>query len=285
MKNFIKLLILGTGVLVTSCSDVEPAIFNGQEGNDTFISFSRTLYSLPVQRDETGSVTVTLNASTLSSSDRVFNIELIPNSSSSAAHPDTYSLPTTITIPAGSYQGSIVVNGVDGGLVDDQIKRFSFKIVDANLEGYEFDNNLATVEVYEVCELLADFTGDYLMVQETPYFGPADAPALGDGIEVTLAVGENAFERVFVAEPYPGFGIPDVDVYMVFQCEGVNLKEQIDALIGCTDEPSIKFDPTNNPSSYDAADDSYFELTFTENSGGGCGTSPIQTTLSFTKVE
>ena len=46
MKNFIKLLVLGTGVLFTSCSDVEPAIFNGQEGNDTFISFSRTLYSL-----------------------------------------------------------------------------------------------------------------------------------------------------------------------------------------------------------------------------------------------
>lgn len=288
MKNFIKLLILGTGVIFTSCSDVEPAIFNGQEGNDTFISFSRTLYSLPVQRDETGSVTVTLNASTLSSSDRVFNIELIPNSSSSAANPATYTMPTTITIPAGSYQGSVVVNGVDGGLVDEQIKRFSFKIVDADLEGYEFDNNLASVEIYEVCELLADFTGDYVMVQETPYFGPADAPALGDDIVVTLSVGENEFERKFsVDEIYPGqgFGIPGVEVFMVFQCEGVNLKEQIDALIGCEGEPSIKFDPTDNPSSYEADDDSYFELTFTENSGGSCGTSAIETTLSFTKVE
>ena len=102
---------------------------------------------------------------------------------------------------------------------------------------------------------------------------------------VSLAVGENEFERVFVAEPYPGFGIPDVDVYINFQCEGVNLKEQIDALIGCTGEPSIKFDPTDNPSTYDAEDDSYFELTFTENSGGGCGVSPTQTTLSFTKVD
>ena len=99
-------------------------------------------------------------------------------------------------------------------------------------------------------------------------------------------MGTNQYERMFVAEPYPQFGgLPLVEVYISFGCEGVNLSGQIDSGIGCTGEPSIKFDPTDNPSTYDTEDDSFFELTFTENSGGGCGVSPLQTTISFTKVE
>lgn len=282
MKIFFKVLLLA--LIVTSCEDVEPTIFNGNDtSNGTFLSFSRTRTSLPIERDATGTLDITLNVSTLSNAPRTYNVEVVTEAAV-PADPATYTVPESVTIPAGSYQGTLTITGVDNGLVDATRKTFFIKLTDASITNESMDANLVEILVYEVCALQAPFTGLYDMEQTTPGFDPAGGIASFEEGEVMLSIGDSPYDRVFNGNPYPGFSSP-TEVILSFACDYVNLGAPIDTGIGCTGEPSIIFEPTTSPSMYDTTDDSVFEVTFTENAGGGCGVAPAQTTLRFTKVE
>lgn len=282
MKIFFKVLLLA--LIVTSCEDVEPTIFNGNDtSNSTFLSFSRTRTSLPIERDATGTLNVTLNASTISNADRVYSVDVITEAAV-PADPATYSVPGTVTIPAGSYQGTLTITGVDDGLVDATRKTFFIKLADSSITNENMDANLVEILVYEVCALQAPFTGLYELDQITPGFAPAGGITSFKEGEVMLSIGDSPYDRVFLGEPYPGFS-SSTEVILSFACDFVNLGAPINTGIGCEGEPDIIFEPTDSPSMYDTTDDSEFEVTFTENAGGGCGVAPAQTTLRFTKVE
>ena len=283
MKSFFKLFILAC--LFASCEDVEPTIFNGKEGNPVFLSFSRSEYTLPIVRDGIGALDIVLQVSTLSSSDRTYNVELIPNDTPSAANPATYSYPATITIPAGQYTGILKVTGLDGGMVDGVAKFFAIRIPDSQLQGISFDSNQTSIKVVEVCPLEASFTGSFLMEQTSPVWPSTDDFAFGSDIIVDIKVGDNDYERIFEASPYPTFGFPAETVRMTFTCEGVNLSESYNLGSGCTEDETILFNPGANPTPYDPADDSVFTLTITENAARACGGAPRQTSIQFTKVE
>jgi hypothetical protein len=217
MKNIFKLLI--AGLLVASCGEVEPVTFNGQEGLPNFLSFSRSSYNLPIVRDANGSVEIVLNASTLSSADRTYNFELVPNNSALAANPATYTIPGSATIPAGEYSGTAVINGVDNGLVDATKKNFIIRITNPQ-ENDSYDTDQATVLVYEVCPLgdLEDpnnqpFLGEYMVEQITADSGSTGSPIISDGIYI-LEPGLTEYDRFITFEPYEdgGFGLVDFEM-------------------------------------------------------------------------
>ncbi len=291
MKTLFKIFLLaGAAVFTTSCEDVEPAIFNGADtSNGTFLTFSRSAYNLPVERDETGSVMVTLNASTLSAADRVYAVEVIPNTGLTGANPATYSVPGEIIIPANQYQGFITINGVDGGLVTGESKNFSIKLADSSLSGESMDSNLAVVNVYEVCPLLSPFVGNYQLTQvNDSYFSDGQGgsePIFQEGV-VVLKEGESPFDRTFDVVVWPNYNTAPTTMDVAFKCDFVNVTNNFEVGVGCGADDPIKMKPGANPESYDTTDDSVLILTVTNNSTGACGAGESeQITIQLTKID
>lgn len=287
MKNIFKLLLLG--IIFASCEDVEPTIYNGSAENDTFLSFSRTTYFLPVERDATGQVVITLNSSTVSSNDRTYNLEI--DQELSTANPLTYNVPATITIPAGSYQGTATLTGQDLDLVEAERKPIYLKI--SNITNEYIDANQAIINVGEVCTLGAPFVGEYLITQLTQGFPWSGAPSGGDpvfpaGTIVELEMGDSEFERTFTSSgTYAVIGGPGVTFNLSFGCDFIELSNAVVTPIRCgntAEGNSITFDASDNPSFYDFTDDTQFTLTFSEDSTNAC-LAPRDTTIQFTKVQ
>ncbi|WP_417368106.1 hypothetical protein [Flavobacterium beibuense] len=276
MKNFLKIFCLAA--IVASCDDVEPTVFHGEDpSNVTLLSFSDDVYSLPVERDANGSVTVYFNSSTVATSDRTFNVEVVPGSADS----QTYSLPSTVTIPAGQYQGIIEIQGTDNNLVDEEVKTFTIKISDSDFNNESLGFTEALVRVFEVCPLIADFTGTYQLESISSMFSDL---SLFDPTEVTLSVGSNAYERVFSAKPYPGYNVPEFDFNLIFQCDYVNLSGSIDTGLGCNEGNSLKWAGSDNPAVYNTEDDSVINVNITENTSNDCNQTPTESSFRLTKT-
>lgn len=284
MKTIFKLLLLA--VVFTSCDDVEPTVFNGMnESNDTFLSFSRGTYNLQVERDLTGEVVVTVNASTVSSVDRTYTLEVIPGDSEFSADPATYSVPATVTIPAGSYQGTFTISGTDGGLVDAERKNFTIRLT--GLNGEYIDDDTITVNVFEVCSLFDDFSGNYTITM--PSLSLTGTPLIANGV-YNLQEGESVFERIItVTSPYADYGLPATEFVLSLACGKTSFSNlPYDTGLACQEGgPYLVIDNTTlaNAGTYDPEDDSTFTVKVIENSSSACNGSPVTTTIQFTKVE
>lgn len=285
MKNIFKILL--AGLLVASCGDVEPVTFSGQEGGPNYVSFSRSVYNLPVVRDESGSVEIMLNVSTLSSTDRTYTFELVPNTSSLAANPATYTIPGSVTVFAGQYSGTAVVTGEDNGLVDETKKNFAIRITNL-MENDDTDSNLATFSIYEVCPLGAPFMGEYAVEQTSSASPNTGETIIPSGI-YTLREGETEYDRYITFVPYgdANFGLSAIDVLITFGCDTANMFDEFDTGLSCDESgtPSFVFGGSEDPASYDRFNDSSFVLTFAENTESACSGSPREVNISFTKVE
>ncbi len=283
MKTLFKLLAIA--LIFTSCEDTEPIIYNGNfDQNDTYLSFSRAVYTLPIERDGVGELTVVFNSSTVTDIDRVYNIEVgFPENS--AANPATFTVPSTVTIPAGSYQGFATVTGVDNNLVDDVIKTFTMTITNPDLSFEYSDSFTATVNVFEVCTILDDFLGEYAVSMAAQ---PNTGTTLLDDV-VVLQEGESPFERVInVESPYLDYGLPSTEFVISLACGLTRFTNlPYDTGLACSeDTPNlIVGDNADNPGVYNSEDDSSFTVRIIENTSSACGGSPAFTTITFTKVE
>lgn len=273
MKRLFNLLLVSASLLVISCEDVEPTIYNGETSDNTFLTFSSNVYTLPVVIDETGSVVITLNSSTVSDVDRVYNLEVIEEDST--ADPQTYTLPSSITIPAGSYQGTATIEGVDGGLVETDGKPFVFRIT--NLSGEHMDTEEITVNVVEVCPLEDDFTGTYRFTQITePLNAGFDLYLFEQNGLVEVEVGENEYERIFVTDVWPGFFDLPFEFRFNLSCGEIKVSEYT-VETGCTwiDEEAgiilpfvVKAGPTTTP--YNNEDDTQMTFIVISDARGTC---------------
>ncbi|MEE1899254.1 hypothetical protein V1389_12945 [Flavobacterium rakeshii] len=275
MKNLLKIFCLAA--IVASCDDVEPTIFHGEDpSNLTLLSFSSDVYSLPVERDANGVTTVTFNSSTVSNSDRVYNVEIISGTANAA----TYSVPSTITIPAGQYQGIIDITGQDNNLVDDEVKTFKIKIADSDFGDESIGFAEAEVRVYEVCPLEADFTGNYVLTPVTSMFNNAAIFATED---VVLNVGVNAYERTFRASPYPTILNDKVVFAISFKCDVLDFSGTFDSGLICVEDGTrtIVWGASDNSSSYDTTNDAIINVSFTEDSANACGNGSSATSSRF----
>lgn len=211
MKLSIKYLILGLAVaILASCSDDDGHVYDGNaDHNQTLVRFGKTTYKFEVPRDSSTILDVQVLASTKSDSDRTFNVEVVD--SVTTANPDTYTLPETVTIPAGEYIGHLAVEGVDNNLVETSPSEIvTLKLSDPNPSSNRvLESNITELKQYEVCPPPEDFlVGKFMLTNVDEHLGPGnDTHNFGEG-EVTLSIGETSSERVFTATALPGFGSP-----------------------------------------------------------------------------
>lgn len=280
MKKVLSILMLLFVVL--ACDEtVEPTIYGGTESDRTFLSFSRNVYDLPVVLDDTGSVTLTLNSSTSFSTDRVYSISIVEEETT--ADPSMYSLPATITIPAGEHQGTIVIQGTDNGVEVAPVNLvIEFEPLNAAVE--DFDSNRTVVSIFEVCPIPPGmFSGEYLIQQVTPNgaYGMAFAP------QVVTLVAETEYTRSFKANYLPAaVSGNEIEVRFTLSCyNNVITSSGIDGLVYCNEAAgTMKLGPGEVPGQYDVNDDSSFTVTITEFvSDGGCNVAPHQVRFQFTK--
>lgn len=281
MKILFKLLFVA--LIFTACEDVEPIIYNGNvEQNGTLLGFSRAAYNLEIERDATGSLDVIVNSSTASPSDRTYTVTVTISDAENAANPDTFTVPATVTIPANEYQGILTITGVDNGLVD--VERRSFTITLGGLTDEMYDSNTATIFVYEVCEIFADFTGTYNVTSgPDPVVG--NNKFIPDGVyEITAPT---TYTRQFTATPYaPQYSQSEYDVVISFTCGATTISAEYFTTLACASHPGLFLgvEPASG-GTYNPDNDSSFTVVVRANPELTCGAPAANQTYIFTKVE
>lgn len=273
MKHIYKItFILGVLLSITSCDEtIDPVIVNDDR---TFLSFASTTVSLPITIDDTGSVDLILNSSTIASTDRVFNINL---EAESTADPLTYTLPSTVVIPANSYQGTLTVTGMDNDLVDATVKQIVFSLSGLP-DTVDIDLNRFVINVFEICPVPDTYmVGDYALADSNGN--------LLDGT-VNVRVGASATERVFETTFLPGTGVDTVlDVTITLACNVFSISD-VDISVSCTAGNPPFYIMTNagaDNSTYSLTSDVVHTVNYTEDPFASCGNTSIQN-FTLTKL-
>ena len=282
MKKILKLTLIMALLLVgvMSCDDQpEPVVYNGIESeNRTFLSFPSTSYNLPVRVDSEGELIITLNSSTMSSSERAFSIVVVDSVTTSDSA--NYSLPSSVTIPAGKYQADIVITGIDNSLQQGETLSLGFSL--SGTDNVDMDSNLVLVSIFEVCPVPSDFfTGMYLIEQVTPLI---DGPTLSDGDIVEVEVDTDdatGLSRKFLTQNYPAY-CGSYDYFFVgLNCNKIIIPNQ-NNICFCGSGANW-FGTPSTTSNYDVSlGDSEIFISFLDDVQGDCG-SVATTTYKFTK--
>jgi len=276
--------------MIVSCDRNEGTIYNGNIDQFTLLSTNGNAYRLEVIVDSTGILTIPFNASTLSSSDRTYSIELVEpeDSNEVVANPLTYDLPSSVTIPANQWSGDIVITGQDLGLVDTNPKPFKFRILDLNDKEF-MDDNVVNVDVVEVCPFAegVTFTGNYVVT--TIVSGLPPGSVFADNSIVTLTATSD-FTRTFKANYYPQWAGVNIDFSFDLVCEQIKVRD-LDTGIYCSPlDPGetaetvekVKINTGDVFGVYNPADDSEITLIYRE-TYGNCASQIRQVTFKLTK--
>ena len=274
----IKILISSLLILTfLGCDrdDRSDNVFDNVNGQ-TLISFQGTSSDLPVVIDDTGSVDVIIESSTISSSDRTVTVSI--DAENSTANPENYTIVNpVVTIPANEYFGVLTIDGVDNS-VDTEAKTIILNIDSTSVDSV-FGTTTHTVNVFQVCPIPDDyFVGSYLIEQITPQ---VDGYSLSHGSVVNV-VASGPTQRSFQTEAYISYCS---GTFFTFK---INLVcNQFVVPLNRTTCACSSFDdwwgPAIAPSTYDLeGGDDVLLVTFTDDVQGDCG-SPAQTTYRFTK--
>ena len=114
MKKIKLFSILFALVVFTACDKDDENINNVYDGSQIGLGFTDTSASVAVKA-EGAVVTLGVQSTVTTDTDRSYNVSV--NSDLSDGDPSHYSI-GGITIPAGSYDGTLTVNMIDNGLVE-----------------------------------------------------------------------------------------------------------------------------------------------------------------------
>lgn len=294
MKKILNILITVLAINLSSCDDgPEPVIYTGDASSErTFLSFDKSSYNLKIAINDVGDTEVILYSSTASSQDRTYSVVL--DAEATTANADAFTIPSSITIPANSYKGSMLITGEDitSGDVDETVYQIVFTLT--NLSGVDMDikatyeengetkyydySDPIIVNMSEVCPVdINKFVGDYLLEQTTPEL---DGPTLSDGQVLTISASDET-TRSFTTQTYPKYCSTYNKVFTFSLTCGKIIVPNQDVTCSCGN-PTDWFTDAINPESFDANDDSIFYITFTDDAQSDCA-SPAQTTYKFTK--
>ena len=156
-------------------------------------------------------------------------------------------------------------------------RRFSFAQNSGTLTGSYFSSPFLYTPGVTCPVEETQFVGDYLIEQTTAY---VDGPTLSDGTVVSLVIGSTSVERIFQTANYALYCSTLAPFTINFVCGEIAVPNQNSNCV-CADGGDWFTDPIVR-STYDANDDSVFEVTFTDDTQSDCG-SPVQTTYRFTK--
>lgn len=183
MKKILIGMLVFAGLV--GCSENEQATYSDSKA---FVAFQSSVYDLKIPLDASKTIDLVLEASNVVDYDRTYQVAILE--SETDANPATYSFPSTFTIPAGSYTGVLVVSGVDGGLVDANVKKLTL-IVSGFAENESFDTDKVVVNVVEFCPVILDeFLGGF---SSTTFWNGENVNEVVEGTEPNTLVIEDFF--------------------------------------------------------------------------------------------
>jgi len=281
MKISFKLLMcLSILLAFSSCEkEFERTTFNPSDANDTFLSFSSAnTTAFPVNVDESDILEIVIQTSTLSSNDRTFTVLL--DEELTNANESNFELPSTVTIPADSYFGTIGVNIIDNEFLTGEAKTIAISL--GGVDNVFMDSNLFSVNIFEVCPVDENFfVGTYLMEQVSDL---VDGPTLSTGTIVEVQINEDdetGLSRMFSTQHYPDY-CPDFTPFIVnLFCNEFIVPVQ-NSLCFCNSGDSW-FGPAETPDTYSITegDDELF-ISFADDVQADCGATVV-TRYKFTK--
>ncbi|WP_167343213.1 hypothetical protein [Nonlabens sp. SY33080] len=267
MKNLkYSFIAIATLFLIIGC-EYEPKVFDGN-GDLTLVQFSRSTYDLEIIIDATGELNIPVQSSTVSSTDRTFNVNVVNDGTTAIT--GSYSVPTSVTIPANEYEGTLTISGNDVAGVDTNAETLIIELE----EGADFaSGGNAIISVFQICPVPDTFMiGDYTITDLAGVIGPGNGTENFESGTVTLSA-SSATGRSFSVAMLPGFRPTPGDVTINLICGNFILAETgPNPGIGCS-AADIRFGAATTPTSYplDFSDDSLFIVTYDEDILGSCG--------------
>lgn len=140
-KTFFKIL---AGIILTLVFACESNDATEVDGAFNYVTFESTSYNLGVDIDSEATETIKVYSSKVTGSDRTFSISIDENATTADA--DSYTIPTSVTIPAGSNEGDIEITVEDLNIDDGKMIVLSFD----EDSSADFGDDI-TINVSQVC--------------------------------------------------------------------------------------------------------------------------------------
>ncbi|WP_163716638.1 DUF4843 domain-containing protein [Mangrovibacterium lignilyticum] len=145
------LILLTTAALLNSCADDQEFT-----KNLNFISFEVNTPTIVVEKDGSTDIDVRVYTTQMSGTDRTFNIEIVE--SATTANTESYTIPTTVTVPANSNVGILPITVADNNLGEEAV------YIGLQIESSEglYTGNTAELTIQKHCQLdINEFVGTY----------------------------------------------------------------------------------------------------------------------------
>jgi len=274
MKNIYKILTLSfVAIIATSCDrdTGDYPYLNDRVNTIGYTSSSSTLF---VEDGAANNVSIGV-AATTTVGGGTFSISVDESSTAVEGVDFTIEGGNEFSFESGNIVSTFSIVGLfEGAIVEG-------KTVVLNLASTDFAvsaSNQYSLSLVQLCPLEADFTGDYLIEQITPY---VDGPTLDDGAIVTLYTTDGSeFQRGFLTANFTNYCSTPNEFLFELNCGKVTVPIENNCNCSCAD--NYFFGNPLEASEYNSDDDTQFELTFTDDVYGDCG-STTQTTYRFTK--
>lgn len=267
MKNIYKLLTLVlTLTIVTSC-DRDQGEYPYLENRETTIGFRGGEGSILVENGAENMVTVTIGASTVVNGG---TYSLTVDDSSTAVEGVDYDF---VTGTDGSFESGNILSNISI-VADFENSIIEGKTVVLNLTSNDPSLSVAeafsqyTINLIQFCPINAAFLGDYTL--STVATGIYGSVVFVNGT-VTISQGTEQTDRVMSVSPYPEFGaFPAIDFNFSLICDKIIVAPSQPTGVGCGSSTTIG--PAETTGSYDADDDTTFNIVITDDEGGAsCG--------------
>nr|WP_042292939.1 hypothetical protein [Nonlabens ulvanivorans] len=234
MKKIFIIFVLA--ISLASCSDNEYATYDANSPNP-LVAFGNTNYTLGIEIDaDGGELNIPINSSSISNTDRLFNVTIIPTANMAIS--GTYTVPATVTIPANEYIGTLTVTGSDVQNMGNDVTTspLTLELQIEQGSGYTVGPN-TIVSVLQVCPVDETFfTGDYQMTHLV--FNGFGVPTFGFGTVVTLS-NPGGTSRTFPAPYAPDLGsFGAVTWEFGLSCNEIVWTATQDSGIGCAATPA-----------------------------------------------
>ncbi|MFN3908409.1 MAG: hypothetical protein ACK4JX_05190 [Flavobacterium sp.] len=272
MKKLFILTLISSFFI--SCGEHEEIIFDPNSGATLAFWKVNTLnFGVPIDSQLT--LDIQVGVTTLSAENRTVSVEVVEQGTDLPAA--NFTLPTSFTIPANEYFGTLSLIGIDDENLGTDAKSLILKLVSIS-DGGKVSSQLLNISVRQICPIPADkFVGNYLLTEITPF---VDGPTLDHGqVREVFRVSET--ERRISTRNYPNYCTPFRDFFFNLVCNNVVVPANQRSTCQCS-ASGLFFGPAAVPATYDVDNDAEFFVTFTNDVTNNCG-APVQTTYRFNK--
>tara|TARA_R110002050_G_scaffold204522_4_gene340267 strand:+ start:207000 stop:207731 length:732 start_codon:yes stop_codon:yes gene_type:complete len=204
MKKTKYLILMIAAVFALNSCETEPETID-------FVSFQGETFEFGVDLASNTSNDIAIYATTTSGSDRSYTIEVVEEGTTADA--SAYTVPTTVTIPAGTNKGVFTVNIADVN-IGEAGKNLILAIKPTNGEYYTGSN--ITLNITQVCpvnDLKLTITFDDYPEETSWELLDSTGATIASGGEAGAYDGETLFEKKFCLED----GTYTFTIYDVYQ--------------------------------------------------------------------